>query len=111
MVVAQQVNMPVDRKDIEITKEVSSLLQKMQRSKFYTAEELYRLEHGIEFNEMAPDTEAVMWGWWTALNARLEALVEQGRIVTGIRIGDRGRTIGTKAKKVALPPTLLYGLP
>ena len=103
--------MPVDRKDIEITKEMPSLLQKMQKGKFYTAEELFAAEYGMKFNEMAPDTETIMWAWWSELNARLESLVEQGKVVTGIKLGDRGKTIGTASKKFALPPTIHYGLP
>jgi hypothetical protein len=103
--------LPVDRKDIEITKEVPSLLQKFQRDKFYTAEELFFLEYGVEFDEMAPDTEAVMWGWWWGLNNLLGSLVVQGKIVTGIKVGNTGKTIGTAKKKVTLPPKLYYGLP
>lgn len=102
--------MPVDRNDIEITKEVPSLLQKMEKGKFYTAEELYKLEYGIEFDEMAPDTENVMWGWWWGLGTLLTSLVEQGKLVTGIRLDERGKTIATKKGEVTLPRTVYYGL-
>ena len=91
--------MPVDHKDIEVTKVVPSLLQKKQRDKFYTPEELFFMEYGLEFNEMAPDTEAVMWGWWWGINNLLASLVVQGKVT------------GTGKKKVTLPPKVYYGLP
>jgi len=99
------------RKEIGITKEVPSLLQKMQRGKFYTAEELLVMEYGIKFDEMAPDTEAIMWAWWNSLITLLASLVMQEKVVTGIRIGDTGRTFGNARKKVTLSPEVHYGLP
>ena len=107
--------MPVDQSDIEITKEVPNLLQKMERGKFYTAEELYKMEYGLEFKEDLPDLEAVMRAWWTSLNSFLVVLAEQGRIVTGVKRGDPPKFMtmrkgGKVVKKVRLAPTVYYGL-
>jgi len=42
---------PVDRKDIEIRKEVPGTLTQMKRGKFYTEEELYEMEYGMAFDD------------------------------------------------------------
>ena len=103
--------MPVDRKDIEITKEVPSLLQKMERGKFYNAKELYFIEYGLEFNEEAPDTDTEMWGWWWNHNLFLALLVVQGKILTGIVRDEVVKTTKTKRGTLSLPRTVYYGLP
>ena len=107
--------MPVDRKDIEITKEVPSLLRKMERGKFYTVEELFRLEYGMEFDEQLPDTETQVWGWWWILNAFLELLVVQEKLITGTRRDEPPRAIKLhkdgKVKNFPLPRKVYYGLP
>ena len=108
--------MPLDRKDIEITKEVPSVLQKMERAKFYSFEELFEMEYGPSLID-SDDAEVrqVEWSQWTSLSAVLVALVEQGRLVTGVKKGEPPRIITLrkdgKVRKFPLAPKVYYGLP
>ena len=105
--------MPVDRKDVEVTREMPTVMKEMEKGKFYTMDELFKMEYGMAFDAKATeDIWAIMWSQWTSLNALLVALVETDRLVTAVRREDQGKTITLKnGKTVTFPPTVLYGLP
>lgn len=103
--------MPIASKDIEKTKEVPLVLQKMERNEFYTFDELYQMSYGSWFDD---DTKGelwvVQWSQWTSLQVLLDLLVEQGKLVTGKKADDMGRTVKVRKRSVTLPPTVYYGL-